>query len=53
VVTGVELVVGYPVGWAVRKARRVAGRAVYGNTFTGPAAFQVGDHDTQHDTYRS
>ena len=24
---GVELVVGYLIGWAVRKARRVAGRA--------------------------
>jgi hypothetical protein len=28
-------------------------RAVYGNTFNGPTAFQVGDHNTQTNTFGS
>jgi len=30
-----------------------AGRAVGGNTFNGPTAFQVGDHNTQTNTFGS
>ncbi|MBM9506754.1 hypothetical protein [Actinacidiphila acididurans] len=41
---------------AVRAAAEAAGpraRAVYGNTFNGPAALQVGDHNTQTNTFGS
>ncbi|MEV6010153.1 hypothetical protein AB0M29_25480 [Streptomyces sp. NPDC051976] len=41
---------------SVRAAAEAAGptsRAVYGNTFNGPTAFQVGDHNTQTNTFGS
>ncbi|QIZ00605.1 hypothetical protein HEP87_51140 [Streptomyces sp. S1D4-11] len=40
----------------VQAAAETAGpgaRAVYGNTFNGPTAFQVGDHNTQTNTFGS
>ncbi|WP_435124451.1 hypothetical protein [Actinacidiphila sp. bgisy144] len=40
----------------VEAAVRAAGpgaRSLYGNTFSGPTALQVGDHNTQHNTFGS
>lgn len=41
---------------AVRAAATDAGpgaRALYGNTFNGPTAFQIGDHNVQNNTFGS